>query len=130
VAISNNRLVCLTDGQVTFRYKDYRQGHSQRLMRLPAVEFIRRFLLHSLPKGFVRIRHYGFLANRVRQQNLEYCRRLIGNSATKQSPRVCSQTQPADSGQRTPNWPCPKCRKGEIRFIELLALPRAGPMVA
>lgn len=131
VAISNNRLVCLTDGQVTFRYKDYRQGHSQRLMRLPAVEFIRRFLLHSLPKGFVRIRHYGFLANRVRQQNLEYCRRLIGNSATEQSPRVCSQTQPADSDQRrTPDWPCPKCRKGEMRFVELLALPRAGPMVA
>lgn len=130
VAISNRRLVSLKNGQVTFRYKDYRRGHSQRLMRLPAVEFIRRFLLHSLPRGFVRIRHYGLLANRVRQQNLERCRRLIGNSTAEQPPADSSQTHPSCSAQSTPDWPCPKCKKGEMRFVERLPPARAGPMVA
>ena len=130
VAISNRRLVSLKNAQVTFRYKDYRRGHSQRLMRLPAVEFIRRFLLHSLPKGFVRIRHYGLLANRVRQQNLEHCRQLIGNSTAGKPPVVSWQTHPACSGQNNPDWPCPKCKKGEMRFIELLPPVRDGPMVA
>lgn len=129
VAISNRRLVSLGSGQVTFRYKDYRQGHSQRLMRLSAVEFIRRFLLHSLPKGFVRIRHYGFMANRVRQQNLEHCRRLIGNSTAEQPPAVSSQTHSGGVDQSISDWPCPKCRKGEMHFIELLPPVRAGPIV-
>jgi len=130
VAISNRRLVSLGGGQVTFRYKDYRRGHRQRLMRLPAVEFIRRFLLHSLPKGFVRIRHYGLLANRVRQQNLERCRQLIGNRTAKQPPVVSSQTYPACSGQGNLDWPCPKCGQAEMRFVERLPPVRAGPMVA
>lgn len=130
VAISNRRLVSLDGGQVTFRYKDYRRGHSQRLMRLSAVEFIRRFLLHSLPKGFVRIRHYGLLANRVRQQNLEHCRQLIGNSTAEQPAADSTQTHPDSSGQSTPDWPCPKCRQGEMRFVEILPPVRAGPMVA
>ena len=68
VAISNRRLLSLEEGQVAFRYKDYRQGRRDRVMRLAAVEFMRRFLLHVLPKGFVRIRHYGFLANRARKE--------------------------------------------------------------
>jgi hypothetical protein len=130
VAICNRRLASLDGGQVTFRYKDYRRGHSQALMRLPAVEFIRRFLLHSLPKGFVRIRHYGLLANRTRQQNLERCRQLIGHSTAEQPPADSTQTHPDCSGRSTPDWPCPKCRKGEMRFIELLPPVRAGPMVA
>jgi len=124
VAISNPRLVSLDGGQVTFRYKDYRQGR-QRIMNLPAVEFIRRFLLHGLPKGFVRIRHYGLLANRVRQQNLECCRRLIGHSTAKHPPAVCPQTNP--SPEDSPGWSCPACGQATMRLVELLPPTRAGP---
>ena len=79
VAISNRRRVSLNDGQVAFRYKDYRRGRRERVMRLEAVEFMRRFLLHVLP--FVRIRHYGFLANRSRKEKLLLCRSLLGSVA-------------------------------------------------
>jgi hypothetical protein len=64
VAIANSRLVKLEDGRVTFRWKDYARGHRQRAMTVAATEFIRRFLLHVLPKGFPKVRHYGLLANR------------------------------------------------------------------
>jgi putative transposase/transposase-like zinc-binding protein len=77
VAISNQRLVSLQDDRVTFRYKDYAADQRQRTMTLSAREFLRRFLQHVLPKGFVKIRHYGLLANRHRQQRLTQCRRLL-----------------------------------------------------
>src|SRR5262249_58996151 len=70
VAISNHRLLELKDGRVTFGYKDYAAGNVAKTMTLDAVEFTRRFLLHVLPGGFVRIRHYGFLANRLRREKL------------------------------------------------------------
>ena len=70
VAISNQRIVSLEDGRVCFRYKDYARGNRQKMMTLQAKEFIRRFLLHVLPSGFMRIRYYGFLANRHRQEKL------------------------------------------------------------
>jgi hypothetical protein len=77
VAISNNRLVGIDDGAVRFRWKNYRAGGRVKTMTLAADEFIRRFLLHVLPDGFQRIRHYGFLANRSRQQKLDRCRQLL-----------------------------------------------------
>ena len=77
VAISNRRLVALDDGEVTFHWKSYADGGGQKTMTLKATEFIRRFLLHVLPTGFVRIRHYGFLANRVCQEKLALCRALL-----------------------------------------------------
>src|SRR5262249_58657265 len=73
VAISNARLVAMTDGQVTFRYKDYADAHRQKTMTLVADEFLRRFVQHVLPKGFVKVRHYGLL----RQARLALCRRLL-----------------------------------------------------
>ena len=76
-AISNHRLVSLRDGMVSFLWKDYAHGCRRRVMTLTATEFLRRFLLHVLPKGFVRIRHYGFLANRHRSEKLELCRKLL-----------------------------------------------------
>jgi len=76
VAIANSRLLCLKDGMVTFRYKD-RKNNTLEETTIPAVEFTRRFLLHALPKGFVRIRHYGFLANKNRRANLSRIRRLL-----------------------------------------------------
>ena len=77
VAISNDRLVSVEDGEVRFRWKDYAHGHRVKTMALPAEEFLRRFLLHVLPAGFVRIRHFGFLANRGRTAKLARCRALL-----------------------------------------------------
>ena len=73
VAISNRRLVAIHNGSVTFRWKDYAHGNQPAMMTLQATEFIRRFLLHVLPKGLVRIRHFGFLANRCRRQKISLC---------------------------------------------------------
>jgi hypothetical protein len=81
VAISNARLVSVTDEAVAFRWKDYRRGGQTKVMTLNPGEFIRRFLLHALPDGLHRIRHYGFLANGRRRANLALCRRLLGDIA-------------------------------------------------
>ena len=78
VAISNHRLLDIEAGQVRFQWKDYRDKGRQKTMTLSAEEFIRRFLLHALPDGFQRIRYYGFLGNRYRQQKLAQCRELLG----------------------------------------------------
>lgn len=86
VAISNQRLLALQDGQVTFEWKDYREGQS-KTMTVSAEEFIRRFLQHSLPPGFQRIRYYGFLASCHRAQRLELCRQLLATPATELLPR-------------------------------------------
>jgi hypothetical protein len=83
VAISNGRLLELTDNDVTFSYKDYAAGNSAKTMSLETCEFARRFLLHVLPRGFVRIRYYGFLANSCRAKKLELCRRLLSASETE-----------------------------------------------
>jgi Putative transposase/Transposase zinc-binding domain len=77
VAISNHRLVALEEGKVSFHYKDYAQGHQQKAMTLSAEEFLRRLMQHVLPKGFVKIRHYGLLGNRHREERLQLCRRLL-----------------------------------------------------
>ena len=76
VAISNGRLVAMQDGRVTFRWRDSAHGNQTKLMTLDAVEFIRRFLLHVLPAGLVKIRHFGFLANPQRREALKLCRAL------------------------------------------------------
>ena len=78
MAISNGRILAVEDGNVRFRWKDYRQQHRLRTMTLTAEEFIRRFLLHVLPPDLHRIRHFGFLASRHRKQKLALCRRLLG----------------------------------------------------
>ena len=95
VAISNNRLVSMDDGNVRFRWKDYRNGDRQKTMTLEAGEFIRRFLIHVLPDGFHRIRYGGFLANCHRARKLERCRELIGITPSK--PPAC---RPADYRDR------------------------------
>jgi hypothetical protein len=77
VAISNDRLIGIDDGKVRFRWNDYRNGNREKNMTLASDEFIRRFLLHVLPEGFQRIRYYGFLANRYREQKLDRCRQLL-----------------------------------------------------
>jgi hypothetical protein len=77
VAIANSRLVSMVDGKVAFKWKDYRHHDKVKLMTLDADEFIRRFLLHTLPDGFHRIRHFGFLANSHRVAKVDLCRRLL-----------------------------------------------------
>ena len=86
VAISNDRIESLEDGQVTFRYKAYAHGHRWRRMTLTAHEFLRRFMQHVLPRGFVRIRSFGFLANRVRDEQLALCRQLLGAAEPAAAP--------------------------------------------
>jgi hypothetical protein len=120
-AISNDRLIAFDRGRVAFAYKDYRRGHARRVMILQAPEFVRRFLLHALPKGFVRIRCFGFLANGCRKRKLALCRRLLHMPCPEpRSPQSVDAL--ADAPDR---HPCPVCRQGRMIRIETLA-PMAG----
>jgi hypothetical protein len=103
VAISNHRLVNCADGQVTFRWKDYAHGSKQKLMTVTAEEFLRRFLLHVLPTGFVRIRFFGFLANRRRKSLLPHCRHLLQMLTPESHDSVQHKTC------STALWQCPRC---------------------
>ena len=102
VAISNRRLVALEDGEVKFHWKDYAHGGGQKTMTLKATEFIRRFLLHVLPSGFVRIRHYGFLANRVCREKLALCRALLGVEATPEPVASEPSAEPKETVEGEP----------------------------
>ena len=86
VAISNNRLLDIDSGQVAFHWKDYRDDNKQKIITVSAEEFTRRFLLHVLPSGFQRIRYYGFLSNRHRQEKLAKCRQLLGMAPLEKTP--------------------------------------------
>jgi hypothetical protein len=111
VALSNSRLVRVSDEEVTFRYKDYRQKGQERELTLSGEEFARRFLQHVLPSGFVRIRHYGLLANRGRQEKLRQCRRLLlGHD-------IQAATKPLPVAE--PDL-CARCGEGEMRPVERL----------
>jgi hypothetical protein len=114
VAISNHRIVNFADGKVTFRWKDYAHKNKKRLMTVTAEEFLRRFLLHSLPRGFVRIRFCGFLANRRRGELLPICKRLLG-VALPQNSTTSDASAPNASGV----WLCPHCG-GAMILIEKL----------
>lgn len=128
VAISNQRLDSLDDGKVTFRYKHYAHSNAQRTMILDAVEFLRRFLLHVLPRGFMRVRYYGFLANRHRAQKLQQARRLLSDEtsssetepSTPESPSP--QAEPADELEL-----CPRCKKGRLHVIARIGAPLDRP---
>jgi hypothetical protein len=102
VAISNHRLLSVADGKVTFRWKDYAHGSQQRQMTLTATEFLRRFFLHVLPKSFVRIRHFGFLANRIRASRLQLCRQLLTSDSLPTQATLVPTTA-------TSIWHCPRC---------------------
>jgi len=120
VAISNSRLLSLAEGRVTFRYKDYADAQRQKTMTLPAEEFLRRFVQHVLPRGFVKVRHYGLLANRHRQDKLELCRRLLLVVALVLLTTAANPT--AEVGPVQPQR-CPQC--GGQRFV-VVELPKPG----
>jgi hypothetical protein len=109
VAISNHRLVAFDGNQVTFRWRDYAHGNKKRKMTVSAEEFVRRFLLHVLPKGFVRIRHFGFMANYQRSRSLELCRQLLDMTPSVRSTETTS----------SPTRLCPTCHS-PITVIEKL----------
>jgi len=125
VAISNNRLVSMDGGQVSFQWKDYRDDNRQKTMTLPAEEFIRRFLIHVLPNGFHRIRYYGFLSNCHRARKLERCRELL-----RMAPVEPAADPPADyrdhfealTGQSLRD--CPHCHVGTMVVIDCIARPK------
>jgi len=120
VAISNRRLLAMEDGCVTFRWKDYTDSQT-KVMKLDAVEFIRRFLLHILPSGFVRIRQFGFLANRARGKKLALCRALLGAL-----PAPVEHGVSANSGESIDEQnrkPCPICGVG--RMVRVAIIPSA-----
>jgi hypothetical protein len=114
VAISNHRLVSLNDGQVTFRWRDSAHHNEQKLLSLSLDEFLCRFLLHILPKGFVRIRNFGFLANRKRATLLPLCFQLLGSEQQPQAEQHASSTEDCPD-----LWRCPKCG-GPMKVIERL----------
>jgi len=132
VAISNNRLIDFADGKVSFRWKDYRHESRQKIMSLDAHEFIRRFLLHVLPGGFQRIRHYGLLANRHRAAKLARCRQLLAEPA----PIAKLPDAPTDYRDRYEQLTgkslrdCPQCGQGHMVCIETFSpgsMPRGPP---
>ena len=118
VAISNRRLVALEDDEVKFHWKDYAHGGGERTMTLEAPEFIRRFLLHVLPSGFVRIRHYGFLANRIGREKLALCRELLGVEATPVpvAPEPAIEPKATVAGEPAASA-CPACGAGRMVLV-------------
>lgn len=127
VAISNDRLKELKDGQVSFAYKDYKDEQRQKQMTLSADEFLRRFLLHVLPDHFQRIRHYGLLGNRHRAENLARCRELLAMPAPVPPP---ARDYRERWQQLTGHDPlqCPKCQKGTM--VRIAVLPIGGRVQA
>jgi len=121
VAISNNRLLDIKGGQVSFRYKDYQNQGQQKTMPLSAEEFIRRFLLHVLPHGFHRIRYYGFQGNRYRKEKLDQCRQLLG-MPIPEVPTESSETRDYRDRCEELNGVslriCPVCRRGHMVLID------------
>jgi hypothetical protein len=105
VAISNHRLLAFDQERVTFRWRDYAHGGKQGQRTLAATEFLRRFFLHVLPKGFVRIRHFGFLANRFRTSRLALGQQLLASGSSTEREVRTRDLRPESSSL----WHCPRC---------------------
>jgi hypothetical protein len=120
VAISNRRLLSMADARVTFEWKDYADGNQTKTMTLEAVEFIRRFLLHVLPSGFVHIRHFGFLANRRRKAMLALCRSLLPAPQMVAAEVVDAVVDQHSTTEEPAARRCPVCKAGRLIFIQAL----------
>ena len=137
VAISNRRLLRFENGQVTFSWKDYAHGNQQSTMTLAATEFMRRFLLHVLPTSFVKIRYYGFMANRGRKANIALARTLLGQSPPAEAEPETEAKLPLDEAHPTAipdaeptkdtippeRGKCPVCEEGRMRIIARIERP-------
>jgi hypothetical protein len=120
VAISNHRLVSFTNGDVTFRWRDRAHGNVEREMTLPADKFLRRFLFHLLPKGFVRIRNFGYLANRHRAELLPICFRCLGSA-----PATCTDEAQMPDDPVAGLWRCPECGGPMIPILRISPPPKS-----
>jgi hypothetical protein len=120
VAIANQRLISLENGKVTFKWKDYSDGNKEKTMLLDAVEFIRRFLLHVIPSGFMRIRHYGFLSNRCRKQKLTLCRKVIDDNEETLQSLSSVKTTKIDIVQISTFPICPSCKQGRMVIVKCI----------
>ncbi len=133
VAVSNHRILKLEDGKVTFKLKDYAEGGKRKTMTLKAVEFIRRFLLHALPDGFMRIRYYGLMANRHRADKLRLCRKLLSAGDEKEEQGAKDKATWSELLERLVGdeaFLCPACKKGRLVIVETVSPstnPRAPP---
>lgn len=121
VAISNNRITDVTDGKVTYKYRDYKDRNKNKLMTVGAHEFIRRFLLHILPDNFVKIRHYGILSNRNRSTKLKRCKELLGISTKKKSKEKISWQELLKGLTGKDPRICPHCSIGRLVRKEILS---------
>ena len=129
VAISNDRILTLEDGRVSFRWRDYADGDKNKVMTLEADEFIRRFLLHILPPRFTKIRHYGILANRLRKYFISLARFLLGSSQVEVKARKPHETW-QEWFRRVSGIDvtlCPVCKKGRMVTVEILYPSCNGP---
>ena len=124
VAITNHRLLAFADGQVTFAYKDYAHGGKNRQMTLPAAALVRRFLQHVLPRGFVKVRHFGLWGNRRRQANFDCCRLLLGVIPPTEAAADLAEPAEIATGARR----CPDCGTGLL--VVLAELPRSDRLTA
>jgi predicted Zn-ribbon and HTH transcriptional regulator len=128
VAISNNRIIAVQNGTVTFTYRDRRNGDTAKMMTMKADEFIRRFLLHVLPDGFVRIRHFGFLANRCKKDNIRQIRELLGDSEiiTEKTKKDTHELMLELTGIDITLCPC--CKTGHMNVVaEITPLWKIDP---
>ena len=132
MAIANHRLVSFEDDKVAFRWRDSAHKNKKRLLTLPVDEFLRRFLLHVLPRGFVRIRHFGFLASRRRGALVPLCKQLLSTDAPAR-PHP-GPPQPDPRSLLAPLWTCPLCGGSMVLIERLTAVqirlrppPQAGP---
>jgi len=130
IAISNNRILTLRDGEVSFRWRDYSDGDRQKTMTVKAHEFIRRFLLHVLPHRYVRIRHFGLLSNRNRKDDISLCRMLLdsGKTATREKDKQETWQEHLLRICGIDVTTCPVCKKGRMLTVEFLSPSRCnGP---
>ncbi len=131
VAIANHRLVALADDQVTFRYKDYADGNQVKTLTLPADEFLRRFLTHVLPPGFIRIRYYGFLANRDRARHIALCRAAIQAASDPPAPlsEQADEIEPDEVTDPLERERCPACHVGLMTVLRRYDRPCLAPTI-
>ncbi|WP_345774238.1 transposase [Cytobacillus sp. S13-E01] len=115
IAISNNRIVYINKDSVTIQVKDYKNNNQQKTVTMTGKEFIRRFLMHILPKGFVKIRHYGILANRNKKTKLTLCRRLTNSPTYKPVFEGLSTTEVLSILIKKDVTLCPACKKGHLK---------------
>lgn len=117
VAISNHRIQAVTNGNVTFAYHDRRDGDTVKTMTIPGEEFIRRFMLHALPPSFMRIRHFGFLANRSKAHDLARCRELLGLApGLPEEKTLTTQEHLRELTGKDPTQ-CPACKVGVLKIV-------------